>query len=149
MVLLLSLDRILGANNKDIRSHFVNFSLVYLSSTQNQVWRGLWAAIIRSIWEQRNQVVFRGGIPDADKVFQNAQLWSWLWLKHKTNICVLRLAPESQSLSLHSYLIVESLFAGFGDRQLMKRRSPCVRSQWSPKVCKGQHDRRLIKRRSP
>ena len=76
---------ILGANNKDIRSHFVNFSLVYLSSTQNQVWRGLWAAIVRSIWEQHNQVVFRGGILDADEVFQNAQLWSWLWLKHKTN----------------------------------------------------------------
>jgi len=75
---------ILGANNKDIRSHFVNFSLVHLSSTQNQVWRGLWAAIVRSIWEPRNQVVFRGGIPDADEVFQNAQLWSWLWLKHKT-----------------------------------------------------------------
>jgi len=37
-----------GANNKDIRSHFVNFSLVYLSSTQNQVWRGLWAAIVEA-----------------------------------------------------------------------------------------------------
>ena len=35
---------------------------------------------------------------------------------------------------------------GVGGRR--KRRSPCVRSRWSPKVCKGQHDRRLMKRRS-
>jgi len=83
MVPLLSLDWHSGANNKDIRNHLVNFYLIHLSTTQNQVWKGLWAAIVRSIWEQRNQVVFRGRIPDADEVFQNAELVSWLWLKHK------------------------------------------------------------------
>ena len=41
------------------------------------------------------------------------------------------------------------LCKGQHDRRLMKRRSPCVRSRWSPKVCKDQHDRRLMKRRSP
>jgi len=43
-------------------------------------------------------------------------------------------------------LVLESLFAGFGNRRSLKRRSPSVHSRWSSKVCKGQHDRRLMKR---
>jgi len=39
--------------------------------------------IIRSIWEQQNQVVFKGGVPDPEEIIQNAQLLSWLWLKYK------------------------------------------------------------------
>ena len=39
--------------------------------------------IIRSIWEQRNQVEFKGGIPYPEEILQNAQLLSWLWLKNK------------------------------------------------------------------
>jgi len=30
-------------------------------------------------------VVFKEGVPDADEIFQNAQLQSWLWLKHKVD----------------------------------------------------------------
>ena len=28
-------------------------------------------------------MVFKEGFPDADEIFHNAQLQSWLWLKHK------------------------------------------------------------------
>ena len=75
---------VLGAQNKDLTNHFMNFHLAHLSSKQNQVWLGLWAAIVSCIWEHRNLVVFRQGVPDADEIFQHAQLQSWLWLKHKT-----------------------------------------------------------------
>ncbi|XP_068487113.1 uncharacterized protein [Phaseolus vulgaris] len=73
-----------GVQNKEIKNHLENFSLIHLSSKQNQVWRGVWVGIIRSIWEQRNQVVFKGGVPDPEEILQNAQLLSWLWLKNKT-----------------------------------------------------------------
>ena len=75
---------ILGAQNKDLMNHFINFHLAHLSNKQNQVWLGFWAAIVSCIWEHRNLVVFRQGVPDSDEIFQNAQMLSWLWLKHKT-----------------------------------------------------------------
>jgi len=74
---------VLGVQNKDIRNHMLNFYLIHLSSKQNQVWIGLWATIIKCIWEQRNLIVFKDGVPDADEILQNAQVQSWLWIKHK------------------------------------------------------------------
>ena len=61
----------------------MNFYLIHLSDKQNQVWLGLWATIVSCIWDQRNLVVFKEGVPDDDEIFQNAQLQSWLWLKYK------------------------------------------------------------------
>jgi len=43
---------------------------------QNQVSKGVWAAIVRCILEHRNNVIFRQGVPDAEKIFQAAQLLS-------------------------------------------------------------------------
>jgi len=60
-----------------------NFHLIHLTNKQNQVWLGVWAAIVSYIWKQRNLVVFKEGIPDAEEILQSAQLQSWLWLKHK------------------------------------------------------------------
>ena len=74
---------VLGAFNKDICNHFLNFHLSNLSEKQNQVWKGVWVAILRCIWEHRNKVIFRQGIPDHEEAFQAAQLMSWLWLKHR------------------------------------------------------------------
>ena len=36
--------------------------------------------------------------------------------------------------------IYSSTFKGKHDHRLMKRQSPCVRSWWSSKLCKGKHD---------
>jgi len=33
--------------------------------------------------KETEEVVFKGGIPEADEILQSAQLQSWLWLKHK------------------------------------------------------------------
>ena len=64
--------------NKDLRNHFENFHLVHLSNKKNQVWKGMWATIVRSIWEQRNKVVFKQEVPDAEEIFQSTQPLSWL-----------------------------------------------------------------------
>ena len=73
---------VLEAQNKDIQNHLMNFHLIHLSNKQNQVWLGLWATIVSCIWDQRNLVVYKERVPDDDEIFQNAQLHSWLWLKH-------------------------------------------------------------------
>jgi len=64
-------------------AHFVSFHLMQSSKVQNEVWKGVWVAIVWCLWEQRNQVVFNQGVADAEEVFHNAQLKSWLWLKNK------------------------------------------------------------------
>ncbi|XP_068474698.1 uncharacterized protein [Phaseolus vulgaris] len=69
--------------HNDIMAHFVSFHLIQSSNIQNEVWKGVWAAIVRCLWEHRNLVVFNQGVVDAEEVFHNAQLKSWLWLKNK------------------------------------------------------------------
>ena len=44
---------VLGAQNKDICNHFLNFHLPNLSEKQNLVWKGVWAAITRCIWSTK------------------------------------------------------------------------------------------------
>ena len=72
--------------------HFESFHLPHLTNQQNQVCKGLWIAIIRSIWDQRNLIVFKQGILDAEEIFHSAQLATWLCLKFGT-------APFSFSFS--------------------------------------------------
>jgi len=59
---------------------------VYGSLKQNLVWKGMWAAIVWCIWDQRNHIAFRQGKVDAEEIFQMAQLKTWLWMKHRMNV---------------------------------------------------------------
>jgi len=74
---------ILSVQHNEIMIHFESFYLAQSNNKHNQIWRGVWAAIVRCIWEQRNSIVFDQGVVDAEEIFHNAQLKSWLWLKHK------------------------------------------------------------------
>jgi len=71
------------AQHNDPKCHFENFHLVNFTLKQNQVWKGMWVAIVRCIWDQRNKVIFKQGVPDDKEIFHSAQLLSWLWLKHR------------------------------------------------------------------
>jgi len=73
----------LSVESNVLMCHFESFLLTQASNKQNSVWKGIWAAIVRSIWEHRNSVVFKQRIVDVEEVFQKAQLKSWLWMKHK------------------------------------------------------------------
>jgi len=56
----------------DLNFHFLSFYLSKASNKQNLVWKGVWASIIRCIWDQRNLIVFKQGLLDAEEVFQKA-----------------------------------------------------------------------------
>jgi len=71
--------------HNDIKINFESFHLYHVNNKQNLVWSGVWAAIVRSIWDQRNEVVFKQEVVDAEEIFQKAQIKAWLWLKHKSN----------------------------------------------------------------
>ena len=74
---------ILFVQHKVVDCHFEHFHLPFFSTKQNQVWKGLWAAVVRSIWEQRNELIFKQGIPNVEEIFQKTQLKSWFWLKYR------------------------------------------------------------------
>jgi len=76
---------ILLVQHNVLKNHFESFTLIQASNKQNMVWKGIWAAIVRCIWEHRNLVVFKQGVVDAEEVFQQAHLKSWLWMKHKVH----------------------------------------------------------------
>jgi len=76
---------ILSAQHNELNNHFESFCLVQLSKKQNMVWKGIWAALVRCIWEHRNAVVFKQSVVDAEEVLQQAQLKSWLWMKNKAH----------------------------------------------------------------
>ncbi|XP_068466451.1 uncharacterized protein [Phaseolus vulgaris] len=59
---------------------------LFLDCDVNQVWKGVWVAIVRCIWEHRNNVISRQRVPDSEEILQAAQLLSWLWLKHRESI---------------------------------------------------------------
>ena len=42
----------------DLNLHFMSFYLSNASKKQNLVWKGVWASVIRCIWDQRNLIVF-------------------------------------------------------------------------------------------
>lgn len=67
----------------DLKMHFQSFYLSQASNKQNLVWKGVWETVVRCIWDQRNLIVFKKGVVDAEEVFQKAQLKSWQWMKHK------------------------------------------------------------------
>ena len=68
--------------HKDLLIHFENFSLPQLNCKQNLLWKGVWATIMRCIWEHRNSNVFKQGVVDVEEIFQMVQLKMWQWLKH-------------------------------------------------------------------
>ena len=76
---------ILFVQHNDIKTHFERFHLIQVSHNQNLVWKGVWTTVVRCIWDHRNSVVFKQGVVDAEEMFQQAQLKSWLWMKHKTD----------------------------------------------------------------
>jgi len=55
-------------------THFESFHLPQSNNKQNLIWKGVWVAIVRCLWEHRNHVVFNQGVADAEEVLHNTQL---------------------------------------------------------------------------
>jgi len=50
-----------NVQHNDLKSHFENFHLLHVSNKHNLIWKGIWAAIVRCIWDHRNRVIFKKG----------------------------------------------------------------------------------------
>ena len=74
---------ILSVQHRDIQIHFEQFSLFHINYKQNLIWKGVWVAVVRCIWEQRNLIVFQQGVVDEEEIFHLAHVKVWLWMKHR------------------------------------------------------------------
>jgi len=74
---------IMSVQHKILRDHFESFYLVQMNYKQNLVWKGVWAAIVWSIWDQRNRIIFKQDSVDTEQIFHMAQLKTWLWLRYR------------------------------------------------------------------
>jgi len=77
----------LGVSYNQIQAHFEHFHLLELNLKGNMLWKGVWIAIVWTLWNHRNNIIFRNGIPDPKEIFSLTQVRVWEWLKNKmTNI---------------------------------------------------------------
>ncbi|XP_068487094.1 uncharacterized protein [Phaseolus vulgaris] len=76
---------IVFVQHNDPKSHFVSFHCVQASFKQNLMLKGIWTTVVRTISEQRNSIMFKKRVVDANEIFQMTQLKSWSWLKHRSN----------------------------------------------------------------
>jgi len=54
--------------------HFEQFVILEYSSKCDKVWRCVWVTIVWSIWNHRNDVIFRNAKVDAEKFFTLAKM---------------------------------------------------------------------------
>jgi len=74
---------VLFVQHNVLSMHYENFCLPQVSNNQNLLWKGVWATIVRCIWENRNSIMLNQSVADLEEVFLMAQLKSWQWLKYK------------------------------------------------------------------
>lgn len=67
------------------KDHLLQFGSVAMSGSQNLLWKVVWCAVLWTIWNSRNGIVFRNGEFDADKVFELIKIRSWSWLSAKVH----------------------------------------------------------------
>jgi len=54
----------LGVSHNHIQAHFKQFHLFELNHKGNMLWNGVWIAIVRTLWNHRNNIVFRNSVPN-------------------------------------------------------------------------------------
>jgi len=72
-----------SVRHNDVVSQFRNFYVTGLGRKGNQVWKGVFVAIVNEIWKHRNKIVFQEGRVDAVEIFTVAQSNIRLWAKFK------------------------------------------------------------------
>jgi len=74
--------------HNDLKIHFEIFYLIQAFAKQNLMWKDLWVAVVWSIWDHKNKVVFQQGKVDLEEVLYMAQLKVWLSLNTKCMLLI-------------------------------------------------------------
>ena len=69
--------------HEDGKSHFWANEWGFKSLSQRQVGWSIWTAVVSSVWNIRNDMLFRGAVCDVAKVVDQCKFNSWVWLQAK------------------------------------------------------------------
>jgi len=50
----------------------------------DEVWGGIWIAVVNEVWRHRNRVIFKGGVIDVMEAFALVHLKIWSWVSSKS-----------------------------------------------------------------
>ena len=72
-----------GPFPQNSKQHFLQHIHGVTQGVRGDRWRWWWLALIWSIWQQRNKIIFSDDTFDANKIMDDASflLWAWLWNK--------------------------------------------------------------------
>jgi hypothetical protein len=62
-------------------NHFLCFGKMVKSKKGNRIRHLIWLATTWCIWKHRNNVIFNGGLPNANALLENIKAISWIWFK--------------------------------------------------------------------
>ena len=70
-----------GPFPQNSKQHFLQHIHGVTQGVRGDRWRWWWLALIWSIWQQRNKIIFSDDTFDANKIMDDASflLWAWLW----------------------------------------------------------------------
>ncbi|XP_057458630.1 uncharacterized protein LOC130749311 isoform X2 [Lotus japonicus] len=60
--------------------HLLQFELMGLNRRQNKLWKVVWLAVIWTVWNGRNNLVFREVEMEIERLFEMVQICSWNWI---------------------------------------------------------------------
>jgi len=51
----------------------------------NEVWGGIWIALVNEVWRHTNRVIFKGRVVDVLEILALVQLKTWSWVSSKSH----------------------------------------------------------------
>lgn len=61
------------------RCHFLQHSFVQVAGIRVKRWQCWWVAVVWSIWQMRNRIVFSNESFNGNKLMEDAMLLTWTW----------------------------------------------------------------------
>ncbi|KAH1215498.1 Enhancer of polycomb 2 [Glycine max] len=62
--------------------HFIQYSCVQVDGIRVKRWQSWWMAVVWSIWQMRNRVIFSNASFNGNKLFEDAIFLLWTWLRN-------------------------------------------------------------------
>jgi len=64
------------------KCHFLQHSYVQVDGIRVKRWQCWWLAVVWSIWQMRNRIIFSNATFNGNKLIEDAMFLIWTWLRH-------------------------------------------------------------------
>jgi len=77
--------RLATTDHREPKIHFKSLMMNGVKESVNQIWGGVWIAVVGELWSHRNKRIFRGGRVDRIEIFTMGQMKTWSWITSKAH----------------------------------------------------------------